>query len=239
MIYTIKKASFSYGNHKVIEIDSLSINEGKIYVLFGPNGSGKTTLLKILNGLLKIKKGIINFEGISIDADNFKQIRNNTVYVHQNPFLLTGTVYDNVAYGLKLRKKDKNTINKTVKEILEFIGLSGFENRKSKNLSDGEAKRVAIARALTLSPKVLLLDEPTANIDRESVDKIYGILKKINEINKTTIIISSHDTMFNKKIADEILYMENGSILYPKPFLCTQEKVSQNYEGNSYLGIIQ
>ena len=211
MIYTLKNVIFYYNKLKVLDINDLCFKKGKISVISGANGCGKTTLLKILNGLLKVKSGNIYFKNKSAETDNFKQIRENSVYVHQTPFLLTGTVYDNVAYGLKIRKKGRELINKTVMQTLNLVGLSGFETRKSSDLSDGEKKRVAIARALALCPEVLLLDEPTANIDRESVGKIYKTLKEINQ--NTTIILSSHDSRFNESIADEIFYMENKSII--------------------------
>ena len=212
MIYKLEKVTFAYNGKKVINIDSLNIEKGRIYALIGPNGSGKTTLLKLLNGLLKANTGLIHYKGEPIEINKFKNLRNDTVYVHQNPLLLTGTVYKNVAYGLKIRKNPNNLTAETMAKILSLVGLDGFEYRKNKDLSVGEVKRVAIARALAISPKVLLLDEPTAHIDKKSIEKISNMLKEINNKHNTTIIFSSHDDQFSKNIADEIIYIENGGL---------------------------
>ncbi len=188
----IKDLKFAYETKIVLNIKKLNFEKGKIYAILGANGSGKTTLLKILNGLLGEHK--------------FKM--QNSIYVHQNPLLFSGTVFDNVAFGLKIRK-EKN-INEKVKDALKLVGSENFENRKSKNISGGEIQRVAIARALILQPKVLLLDEPTANVDKQTVKLLEEILQKIK--NKTTVIFASHDHNFAKRISDEIIYLENGKI---------------------------
>ncbi|MBT3169152.1 MAG: ATP-binding cassette domain-containing protein [Candidatus Cloacimonetes bacterium] len=188
----IENLKFAYETKIVLDIKKLEFEKNKIYAILGANGSGKTTLLKILNGLLGTRKFKIE----------------NSIYVHQNPLLFSGTVFDNVAFGLKIRK-EKN-INEKVKDALKLVGLENFENRKSKNISGGEIQRVAIARALILQPKVLLLDEPTANVDKQTVRLLEKILQQIK--NKTTVIFASHDHHFAKRISDKIIYLENGEI---------------------------
>lgn len=212
MIYQVKDIVFAYNDRIVIDIESFNIEEGKIIILSGLNGSGKTTLLKLLNGLIKPDKGIILFNGFPVEKDNYKHIRENTVYVHQNPILFSGTVFKNIAYGLNIRRLSKDTINKTVDEILSLFDLKDYKDRKSSQLSTGEIKRIAIARALAIKPKVLLLDEPTANVDKENLNKINQTLLSINRNSCTTIIMSSHDTNFNTGIADVIVSIDNGRI---------------------------
>ncbi len=210
-IYKIKNLTFSYQKgQEVLNIPELNIEEGKIYAVFGASGSGKTTLLKILNGLLKVQKGKIFLYGESIEKDNYRRTRSDTVYVHQNPVLLSGTVFYNVGYGLKVRKMRGESIRKIVKETLRWVGMEGFEDRKSNNLSGGEVQRIAISRALAISPKVLLLDEPTANIDRDNIKRIENILLKLNSELNTTIIVSTHDLFFGRNVSNQIIYLNYG-----------------------------
>ena len=201
-LYQIKNLKFSYNSEPVLDIKKLVLVKGKIYTFLGENGSGKTTLLKIMNGLM-IASGML-FEGSS-DINN---IRKKTIYVHQNPLLLKGSVFYNIAFGLKLRKE--SDLKNKVKNALKIVGLKGFENRKSKNLSGGEIQRVAIARALVLNPEVLLLDEPTVNIDRKMVNRFSDILKKVRK--NTTVIISTHDHAFAYHNCDKMIHLENGKI---------------------------
>lgn len=212
MIYSLEKVTFSYNHTNVIDVDNLQIEEGKIYLLSGANGSGKTTFLKILNGLLKVKSGSVLYKSEPIELNNYKNIRQDTVYVHQTPLLLTCNVYNNVAYGLKIRKKPKEIIDNTTNEMLELCNLTELKKRTSINLSGGETSRVALARALALSPKVLLLDEPTAHLDRESLENIHNILKRFNEQQNTTVIFTSHGDC-SKKITQETLFIEDGRII--------------------------
>lgn len=211
MIYSLKEVVFSYNGRKILDINDLQLDKGKIYLISGANGAGKTTLLKILNGLLEIQSGKIYFKDEPMELNNFKAVRSSSVYVHQTPLLLTGTVYDNIAYGLKVRKQSEETINKTVHEMLELFNLSNLEKRKSTDLSGGEINRVAIARALALAPEVLLLDEPTAHVDKESLINIQNILVNINQKNSTTVIFSSHGC-YNKKLAHEIILIKDGNV---------------------------
>jgi len=201
-LYQIKNLKFFYDSEPVLDIKKLVLEKGEIYTFLGENGSGKTTLLKIMNGLLNAS-GVL-FEGSS-DLNN---IRKKTVYVHQNPLLFKGTVFYNVAYGLKLRK-DSDLTGK-VQNALKTVGLEDFEKRQSKKLSGGEVQRIAVARALTLNPEVLLLDEPTANIDKKTVTRFSEILKKIKK--NTTVIISTHDHSFAYHNCDQMIHLENGKI---------------------------
>lgn len=208
LLFQIKKLQFSYIKEIVINIKYLEIYNNKIYMLSGPNGSGKTTLLKLLNGLLKVNSDNILFQGISIQNKNYNIIRKKSIFVHQDPFLFSGTVYDNIVFCLKIRKK-KN-INKKVDEVLDIVGLTKYKKRNCNNLSTGEIKRVSIARAIAVEPEVLLLDEPTSGVDKENKEKLEKIL--INLSKNSSIIFSTHDVIFGEKVCDEIVCLEYGKV---------------------------
>lgn len=212
-IYTTN-LSFAYKKSvNVLSIDNLKIEGGGIYSFLGPSGSGKTTLLKLLNGLLKANKNTIFLNKTPIESDSYRRVRKTTVYVHQNPILLSGTVYDNVAYGLKIRKTNKEELKSIVKNSLKIVGLEGFEDRESKTLSGGEIQRVAISRAIAVNPEILFLDEPTANIDKDNIKKLEHTLRELNRKYQKTIIISTHNVLFSKSISDKIFYLKAGKIL--------------------------
>ncbi|MCF7929240.1 MAG: ATP-binding cassette domain-containing protein [Spirochaetales bacterium] len=209
-LYEISGLQFGYGKIEVLSISDLDLEEGKVHVLLGPNGSGKTTLMKLLNRLLTRQSGRIKLRGV--DLLESEEVRRSTVYVHQNPLLLSGTVYDNVAYGLKLRKLDREEIRRRVLRTLKIVGLEGFERKRSNALSGGEAQRVAIARALVLEPSVLLLDEPTASVDRKNVRRIEELLQQIRSAYGCTIIVSTHDLPFAYRISDRLVHLDKGRV---------------------------
>lgn len=188
----IKNLKFAYDKKVILNINNLDFQIGKIYSILGDNGCGKTTLLKILSGLLGDQKHKIE----------------NSIYVHQNPIMLSGSVFDNVAYGLKIR--EETNIEKRVQVALKEVGLEKLSNQNSKTLSGGEVQRVAITRALILKPKVLLLDEPTANVDKQTVKLMKNFLTNITP--QTTVIIASHDHDFVEQICDEIFFLEKGKL---------------------------
>ncbi|MGQ9610966.1 MAG: ABC transporter ATP-binding protein, partial [bacterium] len=201
-----------YNDRLVLDIPYLDFETGRIYALVGPNGSGKTTLLKILNLLEQPTEGKLYFDGHKINKDIIN-IRRQMAFVLQDTVLFRTTVYKNVAYGLKVRSVDKKIISSMVFNALNMLGLAGFENRKARQLSAGEAKRVALARALVLKPRVLLLDEPTANIDKQNVQVFETLLKKINVERRTTTIFTTHDLSQAYRLADKVIFLLNGKII--------------------------
>lgn len=211
-LFQVTGLEFSYEpGRPVLDIPSLSIGENTITVFAGGNGSGKTTLLKQLNGLLTPDEGKVSYNGIDIREDSFKALRKETVLVHQNPYLFTGTVFQNVGYGLKIRNIDPLAIRSSVSRFLSAVGLKGFETRKSGTLSGGERQRVALARALAIEPRVILLDEPTANVDTASTALIEKFIISMKEEGKT-IILSTHNMAFAYRICDRLIQIDRGSI---------------------------
>jgi len=215
-IIKIRNIKKIYNNKTVLDVDCLDFQEGKIYAIVGPNGSGKTTLLNILNLLDNPDEGQVSFYDQEIsnksNEDTLK-IRRRMTLVNQNPFLFHSTVYDNIAYGLKIRSFSSTEQRIRIKKALNMVGLPGFEKRKVNQLSGGEAQRVVIARALVIEPEVLFLDEPTANIDQRHIDVVERIIKKINKETKTTVIFTTHDLSQAYRLANEVLSLLEGKVI--------------------------
>ena len=149
--------------------------------LIGPTGCGKTTLLRIVDLLEKPSSGKIYFNGVDTTASesDTKEIRRNIGMVFQNPVVFRGTVFDNIHYGLNIRGKDKESSQDKILELLDSLDLSGYEDQDASTLSGGETQRIALARALITEPEILLLDEPTANLDPTSTEKIESMIEDL------------------------------------------------------------
>jgi len=191
---------------------SLKIVEGEILALLGPNGSGKSTLLRVLALLMEPTKGETYFRNIKVDGGNLEQMRMETTLVFQKTTLFSARVYDNVAYGLNVRKMQKDEIADRVSRALKLVKLEGFERRHAKRLSGGEQQRVALARALVLNTSLLLLDEPTVNLDPKNAAMIEEIVAKANQENKTTIVMATHNMFQAKNLPTRVALMENGRV---------------------------
>ena len=220
LIFKVRNLKKVYNGKIVIDVDNLNFQEGKIYAIVGPNGSGKTTLLNILNLLEKPDEGQIFFYDQEItnksNSDTL-EIRRRMTLVNQDPFLFNSTVYDNIAYGLKIRSIPSKVQKSRIRSALNIVGLSDFKDRKANQLSGGEAQRVVIARALVIEPEVLFLDEPTANIDQKHIDVVERIIKKIKKDIKTTVIFTTHDLSQAYRLADEVISLLDGKIIKQVP----------------------
>ncbi len=220
LIFKVRNLKKVYNGKIVLDVDNLNFQEGKIYAIVGPNGSGKTTLLNILNLLEKPDEGQIFFYDQEItnksNSDTL-DIRRRMTLVNQDPFLLHSTVYDNIAYGLKVRSIPSKVQKSRIRSALNVVGLSAFKDRKANQLSGGEAQRVVISRALVIEPEVLFLDEPTANIDQKHIDVVERIIKKIKKEIKTTVIFTTHDLSQAYRLADEVISLLDGKIIEQVP----------------------
>lgn len=208
----LKSVTKAYGNKLALDGVNLQINEGEILALLGPNGSGKTTLLKILAFLEKPTSGEVYFCGKTVTDQNVEQSRMESTMVFQKTVLFDTTVYDNVAYGLKIRKIPKNEIAERVGQALKLVGLEGFEKRHAKKLSGGEQQRVALARAITLNTKLLLLDEPTANLDPKNASIIEEIIASVNRELETAIVMATHNMFQARNLPNRIALINDGKI---------------------------
>lgn len=212
-LYRIENLGKSFGNKKVLQNINLNIFKGEIFAFMGPSGAGKTTLLRLLDMLEMPTTGKLIFDG----NDNAILQKNNVMrrmsMLFQRPAIFNTSVFNNVAYGLEIRKVDKKTIEKKVIDALAIVGLAGCEKQKGLTLSGGEAQRMAFARAIVFKPDVLLLDEPTANLDPANVAKIEDIIRKIRSELGTTIILASHNIYQVRRLADRVGILLNGELI--------------------------
>lgn len=216
-LFELKDVEQFYDGKQVLSIPSLTLEANQIIGFFGPNGSGKSTLFSLLSFIEKPSSGTIKLSGVcskKLDIETKQTI----VMVPQNPYLLKRSVFENVAYGLKLRGETKD-IKEKVLEALSLVGLeSSFSERKWSQLSGGEAQRVALAARLILKPKVLILDEPTTGVDTNSAQLIKEAILSAKQKYNTTIFISSHDHNWLNHICDKRIglfqgkLVENGSV---------------------------
>ncbi len=163
----VKGLHHRYGKAEILKNIDLGIERGEVFVTIGPTGSGKTTLLRLVGLLEKPTSGNIYFDGHVVNNSERQrlEIRRRLAMVSQKPAVFNASVFDNVAYGLRIRKENGASLRHKVMNVLETVGLSGYETRDARTLSGGETQRVALARAMVIEPELLLLDEPTANLD--------------------------------------------------------------------------
>ncbi len=209
----LANASKNYGNIIALNNISLKVAKGGVLTLLGPNGSGKTTLLRILACIEDPDNGSLYIDSERVTDGNKAEARLKTTLVFQKTTLFSTSVYNNIAYGLKLRKISKQQIKRTVKETLEKVGLVGYEKRLAKQLSGGEQKRVSLASALALNTPLLLLDEPTANLDPKNASIIEEIIRQANEIKETTIVVATHNFFEARRTSGKAALMIDGRIL--------------------------
>ncbi len=211
-LYRIDRLRHFYNGEPVLKIDDLFFSKGEIIGLMGPNGSGKSTLLRLLSFVETPGQGVILYKGKP--ARPFSDaVRSRVTLLPQVPHLLRRTVFQNIAYGLKMQK-DRKDHRAWVFDALEMVGLSPvrFGPRQWRELSGGEAQRAALAARLALRPEVLLLDEPTASVDGASAHRIREAALRARGEWGTTLFIASHDTAWLSEICDRTLQLYNGRI---------------------------
>ena len=205
----------NFGEKEVLKDNSFTIQKGEIFTFIGPSGSGKTTILRLIDMLERPTSGTISIDGTNVstlkDRDRIP-LRRKMSMVFQKPSPLRGTVFDNVAIGLLFRSINHDEIKARVPEALELVGLKGYEDRKAGTLSGGEMQRVAIARAISTKPDILLLDEPTANLDPVSTEKIENLIFSLKERFGITVVLSTHDMVQGQRLADRIAVIIDGRI---------------------------
>ncbi|MCB0197364.1 MAG: phosphate ABC transporter ATP-binding protein [Anaerolineae bacterium] len=213
-IFTLRNLTQSYNGRTVLDIDQLDIFQGEILAVVGPSGAGKSTLLRHLNFLERPTLGALSFDTFHLNGEAIPlDLRRKITTVFQNPVLLNRSVADNVAYGLKLRGKNGEQVQRVVTETLDLVGLNSLLDVGAKTLSGGEAQRVALARALVIQPSVLLLDEPTANLDPYNVKLIEQIITQVNRERGTTIVIVTHNVFQARRLAHRTALLLEGRLV--------------------------
>ncbi len=198
-------------NKKVVDNINLKIEDKEFIVIVGPSGCGKSTTLRMIAGLEEISEGEIHIDGKCVnnlspkDRDIAMVFQNYALYPHM-------TVYENMAFGLKVRKFDKHEIDKRVKEAAKILGLEELLNRKPKALSGGQRQRVALGRAIVRNPKVFLFDEPLSNLDAKLRVHMRAEITKLHKKLQTTMIYVTHDQIEAMTMGDRIVVMKDGII---------------------------
>lgn len=213
-IIEIKGLEKKYNSKFSLSVDDLYLKSNKILTIIGPNGSGKSTLIRLLNLLEKPDRGVISFEGENIldeRVDKFA-IRKKMAVVFQEPLLFNTSVYSNIVMGLNFRKIPLSEVNERLQYFTEKLKISDILGRSIKNLSGGEKQRVSLARALILDSKLLLLDEPLANIDQQSRESLRSDLFEVLKKYGKSIIYVTHDRNEAMVLADYMAVMNEGRI---------------------------
>lgn len=210
-LYRLDGLRKDYGGPAVLDLEVLEVQAGEVLALVGPSGAGKSTLLRLLNFLEPPTAGRIVYRGRSFCDHRVPiSVRREITTVFQRPALLRGSVRRNVAYGLRLRGRRDD---RRVDEMLTRVGLAGLAKAQAQRLSGGEMQRVALARALVIQPTVLLLDEPTANLDPYNVALIEEIVRRQNREQGTTVVLVTHNVFQARRLATRVGLMLAGRLI--------------------------
>lgn len=193
MLMAVQGLRKLHGERVLLEIDTLNLAHGSTYLLLGENGAGKTTLLRILAGLEAAQAGVFTFDGVRYDqAAERARMAPRMIYLHQHSYLFHTSVVANIEYGLKIQGVPRRERLELVRKEMEWAGISHLADIPPQKLSGGEKQRVALARARVLKPELLLLDEPTANLDDAAREQVAGLIRQMRDANNC-VVIATHD----------------------------------------------
>ena len=206
----LRGVSKRYGRVTAVDCVDLAVEEGKILTIIGPNGAGKTTLLRLMALLDKPTSGEILYRGVRVDEAS-EDVRRRIVMVFQRTTLFSASVYENVAYGLRIRGYGRDEVDARVREVLEVVDMAEHADRHVRELSGGERRRVAIAQALAPKPELLLLDEPLSDVDPPTAEAIEEVIREL--AGDLTIVHATHDLLQAARLSDVIAFMRDGRII--------------------------
>lgn len=222
-MFEIKDIHKSFGNNKVLNGISLTIEKGEVVAILGPSGSGKTTLLRCISFLEAVDEGYVGFDGKRLHvteatAKDIKELRMNMGFVFQSFNLFANmTALENVMEGLvTARRVPKLEAEKTARKMLDKVGMTQRADYYPHELSGGQQQRVAIARAIALNPRVILFDEPTSALDPELTIEVLDVMKKLAK-EGTTMVVVTHEMSFAREAASRVVFMEDGVIVEEAP----------------------
>ncbi|KDR94869.1 tungstate transport system ATP-binding protein [Peptoclostridium litorale DSM 5388] len=207
MDVNVRKIKKFYGKDQILDIDNFTFKSGRISGIMGSNGAGKTTLLNIMAGLDDKYEGYVRYGEKSIE-----QVRRKVTLVFQKGGLFKRSVYENIAYPLRIRGLDGSDIKSRVDRTIKSLEIENLRDKKAHKLSGGETQKVALARALVFKPSLLLLDEPTASIDPEFVRVMEKAIVDYNRETGATVIIITHSKEQAERMCDELVFLQNGRV---------------------------
>ncbi|MBT3294290.1 MAG: ATP-binding cassette domain-containing protein [Verrucomicrobia bacterium] len=199
----------------VLRVDDLLLERGEIYSVTGPNGCGKTSLLRVLALLDRPVGGRVQYGDDEVGYDDrsaWLRQRRSSAYLMQHPYLFNMSVYDNIAYGLRLRHVPLAEVRQRVHDVMERLTLERFARRNAHTLSGGESQRVALARTFVLEAEVMLLDEFTSGVDREYVETVEAYVRELNRSHGTTVIFTTHSASQAHRMSDHPLTISHGEV---------------------------
>lgn len=214
----LREVEARYGARRAVYIPALEVPTGTVLAVLGPSGAGKTTLLRVINGLVAPAGGTLELFGRPVGpAGPDLATRRRMTLVFQVPVLFSASVRHNVAYGLAVRGVRDGRIARRVERALALVGLPGLGDRPARQLSAGEAQRVALARALVTDPEILLLDEPTANLDPHSAAAIEALVRRVNAERGTTVVLVTHSPAQARRLAHAACVLLDGRLVEHGP----------------------
>ena len=214
-LFQLENLKQEYDGKNILNIKKLSIHRQEILAIVGPNGAGKSTLLRILDFLETPNHGKLYFEGQLINEPPSTTTRRKVSMMFQNPQLLNASVKSNIEYGLKIRGQSKN--DKLVNKTLKQVGLNGLAHNNATSISGGELQRVALARTLILASKVLLLDEPTSNLDPYNTGLIESLIIEHHKLHQSTIILVTHNLHQARRLSKRCALLLDGELIEIAP----------------------
>ena len=217
---SMKNVRYVYPDGSVALDDvSIEIAKGERVAILGPNGAGKSTLMLNLAGILTPSQGEVNILGLPVKTENMPDIRRNIGLTFQNPDdqLFCSTVFEDVAYGPLNLGLPEDEVTSRATDSLRQVGLEGYEKRLPHHLSEGEKKKVAIATVLSMRPKILMIDEPTANLDPKSREELTELIRDVVKRHEMTLIVATHDVDLVPQIADNVFILDGGRIVAGGP----------------------
>ena len=215
VIVSLRDIVVEFDGQRILDGLNLDIHDKEFVTLLGPSGCGKTTTLRLIAGFLEPNSGKVLLKGEDITGVPPYKRPVNTVFQKYALFPHLN-VFENVAFGLRLKKMDEETIRRKVRNMLEVVGLKGFERRSISQMSGGQQQRVAIARALAMDPICMLFDEPTSALDPEMINEVLDVMVQLAKEGMTMMVVT-HEMGFARKVADRVIFMDAGEIIENLP----------------------
>ena len=212
VVVSLRDIVVEFDGQRILDGLNLDIHDKEFVTLLGSSGCGKTTTLRLIAGFLEPNAGKVLLKGEDITGVPPYKRPVNTVFQKYALFPHLN-VFENVAFGLRLKKLDEDTIRRKVRDMLEVVGLKGFERRSISQMSGGQQQRVAIARALALHPDILCFDEPTSALDPETIQEVLDVMVNLAHEKNITMVVVTHEMGFARQVADRVVFMADGQII--------------------------